>query len=69
MLAERKKAQIRSLVEHPFHVIKKLFGDKTFSYRGLRKNGVRLVRNSPWANLVPAKRALLDKENQDTGAS
>ena len=47
-LVERKKAQIRALVEHPFHVIKNLFGYKKVSYRGLRKNGVRLYASSPW---------------------
>ena len=39
---ERKKAQIRSLVEHPFHVIKNLFGHKKVSYKGLAKNRARM---------------------------
>src|SRR5437899_3280378 len=36
--AERRKAQVRSIVEHPFHVIKNLFRYRKVSYRGLRKN-------------------------------
>ena len=56
---ERKKAQIRSLVEHPFHVIKNLFGHKKLSYRGLAKNGARMYSLFALANLVIAKKALL----------
>ena len=37
---ERRKAQIRSRVEHPFHVVKNLFGDKKVRYKGLKKNRV-----------------------------
>ena len=40
--SERKKAQISSLVEHPFHVIKNLFGHKKVSYKGLAKNRARM---------------------------
>ena len=57
VLVERKKAQIGALVKHPFHVIKNLFGYKKVSYRGLRKNGVRLYAQFALANLVLAKRA------------
>jgi len=42
VLVEREKAQIRALVEHPFHVVKNLFRYKRVSYRGLKKNGARL---------------------------
>ena len=31
---ERRKAQVRAIVEHPFHVIKNLFGYRMVSYRG-----------------------------------
>jgi len=69
VLVERKKAQIRARVEHPFHVIKNLFGYKKVSYRGLRKNAARLYTQFALANLVLAKRRLLDDANQGIGAS
>jgi IS5 family transposase len=69
VLVERKKAQIRALVEHPFHVIKNLFRYKKVSYRGLAKNGARLYTQFALANLVLAKRALLDDRHQGIGAS
>jgi len=34
---ERRKAQVRSLVEHPFHILKNLFGYRKVRYRGLAK--------------------------------
>lgn len=69
VLVERKKAQIRALVEHPFHIIKNLFRYKKVSYRGLAKNGARLYAQFALANLVLAKRALLDDQHQGIGAS
>ena len=69
VLVERKKAQIRALVEHPFHVIKNLFGYKKVSYRGLHKNGVRLYAQFALANLLLAKRALLDEGHRGIGTS
>ena len=69
ILVERKKAQIRALVEHPFHVIKNLFRYKKVSYRGLKKNAARLYAQFALANLLLAKRALLDEERQGIGAS
>ena len=69
VLVERKKAQIRSLVEHPFHVVKNLFGYRKVSYRGLAKNAARLYAQFALANLVQAKRALLDGKVQGIGAS
>lgn len=69
VLVERKKAQIRARVEHPFHVIKNLFGYKRVSYRGLSKNGARLYGQFALANLVLAKRRLLDDASQGIGAS
>jgi len=69
VMLERKKAQIRSRVEHPFHVVKNLFHYKKVSYRGLFKNGARLFTQFALANLVLAKRALLDEARQGIGAS
>ena len=59
---ERLKAQVRSLVEHPFHVIKNLFGHTKVSYRGLAKNGARMYSLFALANLVIAKKVLLAGE-------
>ncbi|GGY07844.1 hypothetical protein GCM10007160_39070 [Litchfieldella qijiaojingensis] len=35
---EKAKASIRAKVEHPFHVIKDLFGHRMVRYKGLPKN-------------------------------
>jgi IS5 family transposase len=56
--AERQKAQIRSKVEHPFHVVKNLFGYRKVSYRGLRKNHVRALVQAALVNLFLARRRL-----------
>jgi IS5 family transposase len=37
-MLERKKSSVRSKVEHPFHVIKQIFGYKKCPYKGLEKN-------------------------------
>jgi IS5 family transposase len=59
VLVERKKAQIRARVEHPFHVVKNLFRHKKVSYRGLAKNEARMYSLFALTNLVIAKRPLL----------
>ena len=69
VLVERKKAQIRALVEHPFHVVKNLFGSKKVSYRGLHKNSARLYAQFALANLMLVKRALLDEGHWGIGTS
>ena len=56
---ERVKAQIRARVEHPFHIVKNLFGHKKLRYRGLVKNGAQLTVMFALANLVLLKRPLL----------
>ena len=58
-LGERMKAQVRAIVEHPFHVIKNLFGYRKVSYRGLAKNDARAHMHAALANLMIGKRALL----------
>lgn len=63
VMVERKKAQIRASVQHPFHVIKNLFGYQKVSNRGMRKNGLR-----PYARFALAKRALLDEASQGIGS-
>ena len=57
--AERLKAQIRSRVEHPFHVVKDLFGHRKVRYKGLAKNVAHLHTLFALANLVRVKQALL----------
>ena len=56
---ERRKAQIRAIVEHPFHVIKNLFGYRKVSYRGIAKNQARAKAHAALANLYIARRRLL----------
>jgi transposase, IS5 family len=54
------QAQVRAIVEHPFHVIKNLFGYRKVSYRGLAKNHVRAQSHAALVNLLLARRRLLD---------
>jgi len=56
--AERLKASVRAKVEHPFHVVKKLLGQKKVRYKGLAKNEAQLFSLFGLANLVIAKRPL-----------
>jgi IS5 family transposase len=56
---EKIKAQVRARVEHPFHVLKNLFGHRKVRYRGLAKNLAQLHTLFALVNLVIAKRALL----------
>jgi IS5 family transposase len=55
---EKIKAQVRALVEHPFHIIKNLFRHRKVRYRGLAKNLAQLHTLFALANLVIAKRHL-----------
>lgn len=56
---EKLKAQVRARVEHPFHVVKNLFGFRKVRYRGLAKNTAQLHTLFALANLVLTKRRLL----------
>ncbi|MEB0112199.1 IS5 family transposase, partial [Variovorax sp. RTB1] len=58
--AEKMKASIRAKVEHPFHVVKNLFGHRKARCKGLAKNTAQLLSLFGLANLVIAKRSLLD---------
>lgn len=49
---EKAKASVRAFVEHPFHIIKNLFGHRKVRYRGLIKNGHQLHTLFGLANLV-----------------
>ena len=53
---EAAKAQLRAKVEHPFHVIKNLFGHRKTRYKGLAKNTAQLYSLFGLANLLLAAR-------------
>jgi IS5 family transposase len=53
---ERTKASDRAKIEHPFHVIKNLFGYRKVRYNGLAKNEAQLFSLFALANLVLATR-------------
>ncbi len=54
--AERRKAQVRAKVEHPFLYVKRRFGYAKVRYRGLAKNRERLSLLFGLANLLIAER-------------
>ncbi|TSE31338.1 IS5 family transposase [Tepidimonas taiwanensis] len=56
---EHVKARIRARGEHPFYVIKRLFGFATCPYRGLKKNAAKLTMCAALANLYMVRRKLL----------
>jgi IS5 family transposase len=56
---EKLKAQVRAKVEHPFQVVKNLFGFRKVRYRGLAKNTAQLHVLFALANLVLLKGRLL----------
>ena len=53
---EKAKASIRAKVEHPFHVIKNLFGYRKVRYKGLAKNQAQLFTLFALGNLVLTRR-------------
>jgi IS5 family transposase len=53
---ETLKARVRSRVEHPFHILKNLFGHRKVRYKGLAKNTAQLYSLFTLANLVLAGR-------------
>ena len=55
----RTKSSVRAKVEHPFHVIKRVFGFIKVRYRGLAKNTERLWVTCGLANLFIMRRRLL----------
>jgi transposase, IS5 family len=65
---ERVKAQIRSRVEHAFHVLKNLFHHRKVRYRGLRKNTAQLYSLFALVNLVIAGRRLLPDQGSSVSA-
>ena len=55
----RTKSQVRAKVEHPFHVLKRVFGFVKVRYRGLVKNANWLFVACGLVNLYMARRHLL----------
>jgi transposase, IS5 family len=55
---EKLKARARALVEHPFHIIKNIFGHRKVRYRGLEKNTGQLRVLFALANLYMVRRQL-----------
>lgn len=49
---EKAKASVRAFVEHPFHILKNIFGHRKVRYRGLAKNGQQLYTLFGLANVV-----------------
>ena len=55
----KTKSKVRAKGEHPFLVIKRLFGFAKIRYRGLMKNAHRLFVTCALANLFLVRRRLL----------
>ena len=49
---EQAKASVRAFVEHPFHIVKNLFGHRKVRYRGLARNGQQLYALFGLANVI-----------------
>lgn len=57
--AEKCKASVRALVEHPFRVIKRQFGLLKVRFRGLEKNTAHVITLFALSNLWMARRRLI----------
>lgn len=55
----RKRSSIKAKVEHPFHVIKNLWGYKKVRYKGIEKNTLQLHTLFALANLYMLRKPLL----------
>lgn len=54
----RVKARVRAKVEHPFRILKRIFGFEKVRYRGLRKNHHRLCTSFALVNLYLHRKRL-----------
>lgn len=61
---EYAKASIRAKLEHPFHVMKNLFGHRKTRHQGLAKNAAQLFLLFGLADFVLARRWLLSANGQ-----
>jgi IS5 family transposase len=58
-LEERRKAQVRARVEHPFWALKCIFGYRKVRFKGLMKNTSQIVTLFALANLYMVRKRLL----------
>jgi IS5 family transposase len=54
----RSKSSVRAKVEHPFRILKRVFGFDKVRYRGLAKNHYRLCTNFALVNLYMHRKRL-----------
>jgi len=54
----RSKSSVRAKVEHPFRIVKRIFGFDKVRYRGIAKNHNRLCTNFALANLYMHRKRL-----------
>ena len=54
----RVKARVRAKVEHPFRILKRIFGFEKARYRGIQKNHHRLCASFALVNLYLHRRRL-----------
>jgi IS5 family transposase len=59
MREETKKAQVRARVEHPFRIVKCVFGYVKVRFKGLAKNTAQVITLFALANLYLARKHLL----------
>lgn len=56
---EKRKAQVRAFVEHPFRIVKCVFGYRKVRFKGLLKNTAQVLTLFALANLYMARRLLM----------
>lgn len=59
MRAERKKSQVRARVEHPFRIMKCVFGYVKVRFKGLAKNTSQIVTLFALSNLYQVRKLLM----------
>lgn len=64
MREETRKAQVRARVEHPFRVVKCVFGYVKTRFEGLAKNSVQIVTLFALSNLYAARKRLISSTGQ-----
>jgi IS5 family transposase len=58
--AEKRKTSVRAFVEHPFRIVKCVFGFRKVRFKGLAKNTAQLLTLFALANLYLARRRLME---------
>jgi hypothetical protein len=56
---EKRKAQVRAFVEHPFRIVKCVFGYRKVRFKGLLKNTAQVLTLFALANLYMARKLLM----------